>query len=235
MRPLAVVALMASFTTAALGEPRAPAKRTADAGVRLDRVVARFVAQETGGVAAPRFVFERLLAFEARLEALSDPQRARTTDGAVPYRDRHVRAALDRHVAEVLLSSLRIDPEPTPSDMRLRTEVARTLMVERAGGAAAFREATDAEGIVESEVIRIARRRARASLYLDRMVAPMVEPSEAELRNVHRSAATPFRGVPFETAKSALRRWYVAQRFEAALAGFYQNARSRVRMTVVTP
>ena len=44
--------------------------------VPLDRVVVRFIAPETGGMRSPRFIFERVLAFEARLEALADPDRA---------------------------------------------------------------------------------------------------------------------------------------------------------------
>src|SRR5688572_16782788 len=77
------------------------------ASVRLDRAVVRFVAPETGGARSPRFVYERSLAFEARIEALADPDRA--PGETRPYRERHVRAALERHVAETLLSSLKIE------------------------------------------------------------------------------------------------------------------------------
>ena len=55
---------------------------------RIDRAVVRFVASETGGVRSPRFIFERELAFEARLEALgrSEPLRALpTTLPAAPH------------------------------------------------------------------------------------------------------------------------------------------------------
>ncbi len=51
--------------------------------VLVDRAVVRFEAPETGGARRPRFVFERELAFEARLEALSDPDRAALGDLAV--------------------------------------------------------------------------------------------------------------------------------------------------------
>src|SRR3954463_14107996 len=69
--------------------------------VTVDRAVVRFEAPETGGARHPRFVFERELSFEARLEALADPDRAAL--GEAPYRDRHVTAALDRHIAETIL------------------------------------------------------------------------------------------------------------------------------------
>src|SRR6266542_2344544 len=167
---LVAVAAMASADVA-LGAP-----------VTIDRAVVRFDAPETGGIARPQFIFERELAFEARLEALGDPDFGQSGGG---YLDRHVRAALERHVAEELLSQLA--------------------------------DAAKGEGLDESEVDRLVRREARASLYLDRMVAPMLEPSEAELREVHRSTANPFRGQKFDDVTAALRKWYVGERLEAAL------------------
>jgi len=198
--------------------------------IRLDRAVVRLVSPETGGVRSPRFIFERTLAFEARVEALADPDRI---VGDKPYRERHIRAALERHVAETLLSSLRIDPEPSAADLARQTEGARRLLYERAGGALAVSEAARAEGIDNREITSILRRQARASIYLDRMVAPMLSPSEAELRNIHRSVETPFRDRPFETIEPALRRWYVGRRLTAALQAFFQNARSRVDITLL--
>jgi hypothetical protein len=219
----AVLLALGSIAQLAGAEPAQP----------LDRAVVRFVAPETGGVRSPRFIFERVLAFEARLEALADPDRAQ--DEAQPYRERHVRAALERHMAEELLASLRIDPEPNARDLARQTEAARQMSNQRAGGAEKVAEAARGEGIDEREILRILRRQARASLYLDRMVAPMLSPSDAELAHLHRSAATPFRRLSFEQAKGALRRWYVARRLAAALQAFYQNARSRIEVTVLTP
>jgi len=86
-----------------------------------------------------------------------------------------------------------------------------------------------------SEIDRLVRREARASLYLDRMIAPMLEPSEAELREVYRSTANPFRGQKFDDVTAALRKWYVGERLEAALGAFYQNARGRVHIVVLPP
>lgn len=191
----------------------------------------RFTAPETGGVRSPRVIFERVLAFEARLEALSDPSRA--PDDARPYLERHIRAALDRHVAETLLASSHIDPEPTDAELTRQTDAARNMLYQRVGGAAAVAAAADAEGIDSREILRMLRREARASLYLDRMVAPMLSPSDAELANIHRTVQTPFRALPFEQAKGALRRWYVSRRLSAALLSYYQNSRSRVVLTVV--
>src|SRR5260221_487615 len=82
---------------------------------------------------------------------------------------------------------------------------------------------------------RITLRRPAGRLYPDGMVRASVEPREAELREVHRSTANPFRGQRFDDVVSALRSWYVAERLEAALGAFYQNARGRVHIVVLPP
>lgn len=199
--------------------------------VAVDRAVVRFAAPETGGIRHPRFVFERELSFEARLEALSDPDRAALGDA--PYRDRHVTAALDRHIAETILSALHIEPEPSAAELEHQSQLAHRMLSDRAGGEDALDAARKAEGISERELGRLLLQKARASLYLDRMVTPMLEPSEAELRSLHKSTNTPFRGAPFDTIRPALLRWYVSRRLNAALASFYENARSRIDVTVL--
>jgi len=83
----------------------------------VDRVVVRFDSAEPGGAAKPQFIFERELAFEARLEALADSERP---ERSLPYLDRHLRAAIERHVAEELLAHLAMDPEPSAADMDAR-------------------------------------------------------------------------------------------------------------------
>jgi hypothetical protein len=192
----------------------------------VDRTVVRFSAPELGGPRSPRFISARSLALEARLEALADPDR---TPG-VTYRERHLSAALERHVAETLLANLRIEPEPTPDELRAQTEAARRLAEERAGGPDILATAARAEGIGQRELVELFQRQARASLYLDRMVAPMLSPSDAELRALFRNERTPFRDAPFETVLPGLRRWYVSTRLQAALAAYYQNARSRLHV-----
>jgi len=201
------------------------------APVTLDRAVVRFIAPETGGVHKPQFVFERELAFQARLEALADPESARL--GSAPYRERHIAAALERHIAETILASLRVDPEPTSADLTRQTEAARRILAQRVGGEAALVQAMEGEGISVRELGHLLRRQVRASLYLDRMVTPMLRPSEAELRSIHRSAHTPFEGADFQAIRPALLRWYVARRLSSALASFYENARSRLEITLL--
>jgi len=199
--------------------------------VLVDRAVVRFEAPETGGARRPRFVFERELSFEARLEALADPDRAALGDA--PYRERHVTAALDRHIAETILGALRIEPEPTSAELEHQSQLARRILSDRAGGPDALDAARESEGISEREFGRLLLQKARASLYLDRMVTPMLEPSEAELRSLHKSTMTPFRDAPFDTIRAALLRWYVSRRLNAAVASFYENARSRIDVTIL--
>jgi hypothetical protein len=198
--------------------------------VTLDRTVARFDAPETGGTSHPRFVFERELAFEARIEALADSDR---TERKGAYLERHVRSALERHIAEELLSNLAMDPEPDREEVTRRALSARAILEQRVGSAADLAGAARAEGLDTAEVDRLVLREARASLYLDRMVAPMLEPSDAELREVHRAMNNPYRAQRFDEIALPLRQWYVAQRLEAALVSFYQNARARVHLVIL--
>ncbi|HYP88361.1 MAG TPA: hypothetical protein VEQ59_09405 [Polyangiaceae bacterium] len=195
----------------------------------VDRVVVRFYAPETGGVERPRFITERRLAFEARVEALADQDRG--TDGA--YRERHVSAALERHISEVLLASLRIEPEPTEAMMSRQLELARKLLSDRVGGDDALRAAQVAEGISSAELSSLLRRQARASLYLDRMVAPMLRPSDAELEAIQRSAPAGLQSEPFARVRPLLLRWYVSKRLGSAMSSFFQEARSRVTITLL--
>lgn len=201
-------------------------------GVLVDRVVVRFTAPETGGVNNPRFIFERELAFEARIDALGDTSF--TPSPELPYLDRHVRGALERHMAETLLESLEITPEPGAAELEQRVRSARLGLREQLGGEDALARASQAEGIDGAEIQRLLARRARASLYLDRMVATMLTPSDTELRIVHRTTRTPFSGQPYEAVAPLLQRWYVGQRLSAAVRAFYEGARSRIKLTFTT-
>ncbi|MCH2110484.1 MAG: hypothetical protein MK135_14270, partial [Polyangiaceae bacterium] len=86
------------------------------------------------------------------------------------------------------------------------------------------------EGLGWLEVQRVFRRRARASLYLDRMVAPMLAPTQLTLRRVLLEVDTPFRGQPFYEVQEPLRRWWVARRLREAVVAYYQNARARLKI-----
>lgn len=214
--------------------PRAPAAESGSGApvvpgtVAVDRIVVRWYAPETGGIRKPQFVLARELAFEARLESLADPD----PDRAV-YRDRHVRAALDRHIAEALLASLPVLPEPTPDEIATRAQGAWAMLEQRVGGRDRLLEAALAEGIDLEELNAMLRRQAKASLYLDRMIAPMLEPTDDELLALHRSGATPFNGRDLAGVKDALKRWYVSAKLAQALDTYFQNARLRVTIIAI--
>lgn len=198
----------------------------------VDRTVVRFTAPELGGTKAPRFVTERELAFATRLEGIADPDE----DGAL-YSERHVRAALDRHIAETLLSELAGTLKLNATDIAKRARAAQNRLEGRLGREA-IAAAARAEDISDAEISAMYLRQARASLYLDRMLMPLLEPTDEELRAALRSGTTPFStqehaNKPFREIKPALKRWLVAQRIAQTTANFYQQARVRVQVVVL--
>jgi hypothetical protein len=218
----------------------------ASQGEVVDRVLYVFDSPETGGAAVPRVIFERELAFEARLEALASGEPLLDASGV--YAARHLRAALDRHIATDLLAHLPVDHPgnrerplaPHPCDLARRApgaddtenriQLAWAVLALRVKGTDNLRAAVKAEGLNDYELRRMLRREALASRYLDLMVTPMLAPSDAELRELLRGSGTPFRGKPFDEVRCDLRRWVIGQRLSAALTAFLQSSRSRVRL-----
>jgi hypothetical protein len=205
----------------------ASGSRAEPVAILLDRVVVRWHAPETGGPATPQFIFERELAFEARLESLADPDPE-----PGPYHDRHIRAALEQHIGECLLAARPIVPPVDPKLVAQHAEAARARLEARVHGRAKLLEAARLEGIGSDELDTLLRRQARASLYLHKMVAPMLEPSELELQELWKTGATPFKDQPFDQIKTALANWYVGQRLVKETEADFQKARSRVVINV---
>lgn len=224
MRSLASLGLVLALAVApgvAAGESSAPR-------ATIDRVAVRYYSPETGGSARPRFVSERMLAFEARLDALAE----QAPESSV-REDRFVRGALDRHVAEDMLSSLAVQSGTTLQDLPALAEEERTGLIERIGGPGALRGAMAAEGIDDSEVDSLLRRRVRAAWYIDRALTPLLRPTDEQLREVFRTSAHPFKNQPFDAVRPALARWFVEERLHAAETTFLQVARARIRIVVV--
>ncbi len=217
--------LGASAALADPSHPESPAKidKPRSRVILVDRVIARWTSSERGLTAEPHAVYARELAFEARLEAIASGEPP-----DVPLSERHIRAALNRHIAESLLALLPIDPKPTPEVIAARATAAATVLDARVGGADKVAAAAVKEGISSDEIAALLRRSARASLYLDRMVAPQLEPTRTELLELHASGTTPYSQEPFDKVESELRRWALAQRLNDALDTFYQRSRSRV-------
>jgi hypothetical protein len=194
----------------------------------VDRVAVRFFSIEAGGAARPRFLTERTIAFDARIEAMIE---GATTSG--PYQERHIRAAVEREIADEVLSSLLAQAGEPPQGVAPLAEDIRTALLARIGGATALEAAAVAEGIDAEEIARMLRRQARAAFYLDHEVSPILHPSEEQLREVFRTSQHPFKGKKFEDVREELGRWFVAERLRVAEAAFLQSARNRVTIVYV--
>jgi hypothetical protein len=200
----------------------------ADAAV-LDRVAVRFYAPESGGAERPRFITERTLAFEARLVAMSE-------QGASPEaapEDRHLHSALERHVAEELLSFLGIEGGKDPPFLSQLADESRRELEQRVGGEAPIRRAASLEDIDPEGVQAFFLRHARAEYYLDRNITPVLNPPDEQLREAFPSSAHPFKDRRFEDVRREFARWFVAERVKAAESTFLQTARTRVKIVIV--
>ncbi len=199
----------------------------------VDSVAVRFYAPETGGPARPLFVTERVLAFEARIEALTESFHD-AHPGSAPYLERHARAALEHHVAEEMLSRLPLEHAPPAAELeKMIAEVGQALIT-RIGGTATMALAAEAEGIAPIEIDAMLRRQARAAIYIDRSISPILKPSDDQLREVYRTAAHPYRSLSFAEAHVDLERWFVAERIRVAELAYLQTARTRVKIIAVS-
>ena len=203
------------------------------APVLVDRVAVRFYSPETGGAEHPLFVLERRLAFEARLEALSD--------GRTGFDERDVANAMDRDIGEQILVGLAhklidespADKRPDPREIETAEQEVAQGLVERLGGRAAVDAAAAAEQLDPTEVDQVLRRAGLAAWYIDRSITPLLHSDEEQLREVYRTAGHPYRGQPFETVRQPLQRWFVVERERAAESAYVQSARSHAHVVIV--
>ena len=196
---------------------------------QIDRVAVRWHARATGGVASPQFITARELAFEARIEAISEGY-GKTGQ---PFNEKHVRAALQRHITEAILARLPVEPTPTPTQVGTYAEAARVLIEERVGGRQVLNDAASAEGLEAAELNAYLRRRARAGWYLDKTIAPMLKPTELDLRAALQAGESDFTGKRFEDVEELLRNWYISTRLATALDQYFRTIRSRVSVSVI--
>lgn len=217
---LAMLLLISVSATSMATERRPPA---------IDRTVVRWAMRDSGKDGMPRFITARELAFEARIEAMGEGRQTPQAFG-----DSHVRSAIQRHIAEQILAQLPVDPPPTPAEVGRYAEDARIAIEQQVGGRPKLNLAANAEGITAEELNAMLRRRARATYYLDKMVAPMLQPSESDLREAHQRGDTPFTSMAFEEAEGELRRWYASARLKAALDSFYRSVRTKVAVAIIS-
>ena len=158
--------------------------------------------------------------------------RGWVVEGRKLFAQKDYGAALERHMAETLLESLEITPEPTLPELQVRMRSVRLALMEQVGGDAALTQLLASEGLDPAELGPLLARRARATLYLDRMVATMLTPSDTELRLIHRTTRTPFSAQAYEAVAPLLARWYIGQRLNSAVRAFYEGARSRITVSL---
>ncbi|HEY2365793.1 MAG TPA: hypothetical protein VGH87_05370, partial [Polyangiaceae bacterium] len=102
------------------------------------------------------------------------------------------------------------------------------LALEQRVGKPAIERAEKLEGMEPAELDAILERQARAALYVDRAVTPILVTNEDQLRETYRTTSHPFRGRPFEEVREDLARWIVVERFRSAEQAYLQSARARV-------
>lgn len=220
------VALVVAVAFAALCAATVGA-RAEEGEVPLDGTAVRFYAPETGGARKPLFVTHRVLAFQAAMESKAeDPENVGT-------QERHVRSALDRLVVEGVLAALPLERAPDARELQTTAATLRAGFAERVGGEDVLQAAAQAQGLAPAEVDAIFLRRARAALYADRSLTPVLYASEDQLREVFRTTPNPFRGRRFDDIKTRLAAWYVDERLRVALGAFLQSARARIRVVPV--
>lgn len=230
LRRFASIASVVAATFGVLGVTPVAHAEDQKKAVLVDRIAVRWSSTDRGVTNTPQVIFARELAFEARLEAMAGGE---PPDAAIS--ERYLRAALNRHISEALLSLLPVDTEPTAEDIAKRADAAASVLEARVGGIEKIAKALELEGLSVDELAAIHRRSARASLYLDRMIAPQIEPTRQELVDLQASGTTPYTKEPFDKVEEKLRRWLLAQRLNDTLDAFFQKSRSKIVVTWAQP
>lgn len=195
--------------------------------VVAERIAVRYTAPELGGAARPRFVTARELAFELRVEGALQ-QLEVPASGEWP--ERVVRATVERHVQRDALAALNVQRGADPVDLPRLVVEARADLARRLGGEKAFAELVAREGLGASELDAYFARQVRAARYVDKVVSPILSPSEATLREAFRAGAHPFRGARYEDVRADFARHWTYDRLFAAEVELAQGARSRVEI-----
>jgi hypothetical protein len=197
----------------------------------LDRVVARFSDPESADAGGVRFVMMRELILEAWIVAYERATPAETPTG---FDDKLLRAALERHVIEDVLSQ-RLPSTATPAKLQKGVDGARLALrlgvndrvseiLSKASGGAPD------GGVAELESILL--RRARAETYLELAVAEPVDVTEGELRAAWAHPPAMLEGTEFEKAVPALRVLVRATRLREAAQAYYQAVRARIHLEI---
>jgi len=199
----------------------------------IDRVVARFSDPESGQASgAIRFVMMRELVVDAWLVAY---ERAAPGSKPTGFDEKQLRAALERHVIEEVLSE-RLGETIAESVIDKRAIEARTALELAVGTGRIEQAVASANGGAVSggtvELASILRRRARAEIYLELAISQPVDVSETDLRAAYAKPPSPLMGKTFEEAAPALRIALRSARLRDASQAYYQAVRGRLKLEI---
>ncbi|MBP9111279.1 MAG: hypothetical protein KBF88_00655 [Polyangiaceae bacterium] len=192
----------------------------------IDGIAARFHAPEIGGVAQPRFITHRELAFEATILA-----RLEKAEDNFAFEERHARLALDRILADTLLAELPMERVSKRGELRKIATDLQWVTAFRLGGEDTLVAIAKGQGFSADELTRWFERRARAAFYVNRSVTQLLSLSEAALRESFRTTNHPFRGKTFDEARESLAKWIMDEKLRSAELAFVQNGRSRIAVS----
>lgn len=134
-----------------------------------------------------------------------------------------------------MLSRLPLDPEPDAAALLRVARILEAAVIDRVGGEAVLSKAGAIEGFDARDVDSYFLHEARAALYVERAISPVLYPTEDVLRDVFRTTAHPYRGAKYEDVHDALDRWFAFERLRAAESQFLQGARTRVKIAYTSP
>ncbi len=190
-----------------------------------DRVAVRYFAAETGGIARPKWISARWLAFQATLEARGEGMRAAS--------ERHMRIALELDITETLLSLSPNERLLAQADEARLVADLRAEHERRVGGVDAFSQLATEFNVSPSQIAAWYARKARALHYADRMIASIRAFEDSEVRQSFRVHDNHEFGATFEEAREGLRRWLMVERFRALSSAHYQAARGRTKVVII--
>jgi hypothetical protein len=197
----------------------------------LDRVVARFSDPESADAGGMRFVMMRELILEGWLASYEKAAPGETPSG---FDDKQLRAALERHVIEEVLSE-RLPITTPPDKIQKGVEHARLalrLAVDDRIDEILGKSSGGVPGGGAAELEAILLRRARAETYLELAVAEPVDVTEGELRAAWAHPPKMLEGAEFEKAVPALRVLVRATRLREAAQAYYQAVRARLHLEI---
>jgi hypothetical protein len=197
----------------------------------LDRVVARFADPESADAGGTRFVTMRELILEAWIVAYERAAPGETPSG---FDDKQLRAALERHVIEEVLSE-RLPSSTPPAKVQKGADAARLalrLVVDDRVDEILSKASGGAPGGGVAELESILMRRARAETYLEVAVAEPVDVTEGELRAAWAHPPKMLEDVEFEKAVPALRVLVRSTRLREAAQAYYQAVRARLHLEI---